>query len=141
MGAALRPWIGTLSAAKSHAALFFLVDGSFAIASRERAKGDGDAGLLLGAGLVSYLGWALGTAGGFLFGQLANNPRALGLDFVVVAFAASSAAFLWQGRRELGPALVAIAVVAAGEWMAPGAWVIVAAGLAAAIVGAMSHDA
>jgi predicted branched-subunit amino acid permease len=139
MGAALRPWLGTLSAWKSHLTLFFLVDGAFALCMREHAKGERDAGILLGSGALSYTGWVVGTAGGFIFGALVSNPHALGLDFVIVAFAASSAAFLWRGRIELAPALTAIAAVVAGEYVAPGAWVIVVAGLAAAFVGAIAH--
>ena len=65
MGAALRPWLGTLPTGKAALSLFFLVDGSFVLAMREKAKGNDDGALLLGSGVVSYTGWVVATVVGY----------------------------------------------------------------------------
>ncbi len=137
MGAALRPWLGRFGSVKSTLALLPLVDGSFAIATRERANGDEDAGVLVGASLMSYAGWVIATAAGFFIGQLVPAPRAIGLDFVVIAFCAASAAMMLTRHLDYWPVAAAIALVVAGEILAPGPWVVVGAGLAAAFVAAV----
>lgn len=134
MGAALRPWLGGLAAWKSHLALFFMVDGAFALATRAKADGDQDVGLLLGAGIASYIGWVTATGLGHLSGQLLADPRALALDFVVIAFCASTAAVMMRGLIDVWPPAAAAAVVIAVDRISPGPWAIVAAGLAAAVV-------
>ena len=71
MGAALRPWLGTLPTGKAALSLFFLVDGSFVLAMREKAKGNDDGAVLLGSGVVSYAGWVVATVVGY-----ADRPQA-----------------------------------------------------------------
>ena len=141
MGAALRSWLAPLGGLWTTLLLLPLVDGSFALSLRERARGDHDAGVLLGSSLISYFGWVVGTATGTVTGQLIANPKAIGLDFIIVAFCAASAAMMLRERAELWPALAAIAAVIACERFAPGPWTVVVAGIAAAIVGAMRYRA
>lgn len=139
MGAALRPWLGRLGFAKTSGTLLTLVDGSFALATREHGRGDHDAGVLLGAGVTSYAGWVVATGLGFLVGQLVANPKALGLDFVIVAFCAASAVLMWQTRPDWWPALGALGAAIAGEQLGLGAWIVVAAGITGAAIGAALH--
>lgn len=134
MGAALRPWLGPLPWWKSGTTLLTLVDGSFALAMRERERGDDDVGVLLGSGLVSYAGWVIATGIGLAVGQSFADPKALGLDFVVIAFCASAAAMMAQTTRDWWPVVAAGLAVVIGERVAPGAWIVVAAGVTAAIV-------
>ncbi len=136
MGAALRSWLAPLGAFKSSLALLPLVDGSFALATRARAGGDQDAGLLVGSGLISYGGWIVGTGLGTVAGQIIPNPRAWGLDFIVVGFCATSAALLVRQRSDIWPALAALAAVGLCERFAPGPWTVVVAGLAGAFTAA-----
>lgn len=147
MGAALRPWLAPLGPLKASLALMPMVDGSFALASRARADGDQDAGLLVGSGLISYGGWIAGTALGTFAGQIIPNPRALGLDFIIVAFCAASAALLVRRRSDIWPALAALMAVGACEQIAPGPWTVAVAGLVGAVTAAalyadltVSHD-
>lgn len=142
MSAALRAWLAPLGAFKAMLVLLPLVDGSFAIAFRERGRGDNDAGVLLGSSLISWSGWVIGTALGTVAGQLITNPKAIGLDFIIVAFCAASATLMLKTRADLWPAAAAIAAVVATEQFAPGPWTVVVAGLAAAVVGALryGHD-
>ncbi len=140
MGAALRSWLAPLGTLKASLALLPLVDGSFALASRARAGGDTDAGLLVGSAMISYSGWVFGTGFGTVAGQLIPNPKVWGLDFIIVAFCAASAALLVRSRSDVWPALAAIAAVAVCERFAPGPWTVVAAGLAGAVVAAALHQ-
>jgi predicted branched-subunit amino acid permease len=135
MGAALRPWFGPIGS-KAIWPLTFLVDGAFAIAMRLRAEGDHDAGLLVGAGGISYIGWAIGTAIGGASGQLLTNPKAIGLDFIVLAFCAAAAADMADKVPRWWPAIAAVAVIVALDRFAPGPWIVVAAGVTAALVAA-----
>ncbi len=139
MGAALRSWLAPLGPLKASLALLPLVDGSFALASRARAMGDNDAGLLVGSAIISYGGWIVGTGVGTMAGQLIPNPKAWGLDFIIVAFCAASAVTLVRNRTDIWPALAAILAVWLCELFAPGPWTVVAAGLAGAVVAAIFY--
>lgn len=138
-GAALRPWFRDLPAAQSSGTLMFLVDGSFAVAMREYAKGRRDAGLLLGSELLSYATWVVATGFGFWFGKLIGDPKRYGLDFILVAFCATAAALMWKGPRDLSLLIAAGLAAAVTDKLAGGAWAVVAAGLAGVLVGALRH--
>jgi predicted branched-subunit amino acid permease len=139
MGAALRPWLGPLPFGKSAFSLFFLVDQSFALAMRERMAGDRDAALFLGSGLVSYITWVAATGGGYLLGQSIGDPKVYGVDFILVAFCAASTVMIWRGREQLLVLVGALAAAVAVERYVGGAWAVVAAGLTAALIGALQH--
>jgi 4-azaleucine resistance transporter AzlC len=60
-----------------------LTDLSWALALRTGAP---DRGVLVGAGLVSYVTWTVGTAAGALFGAALGDYRVIGLDAALPAF-------------------------------------------------------
>jgi predicted branched-subunit amino acid permease len=140
MGAALRPWFASLRQGRVTLTLLTVVDGSFAIGMRERAAGRNDAGVVFGAGLISYVAWVAATGLGFALGQLVPDPKVYALDFIIVAFCASSAALMWRGKSDLAPAAIALAAAILVNLVAPGPWVVVAAAVAGVIVGALRHD-
>ena len=139
MSAALRPWLGSLGRVNAVTALVILVDGAFAIGMRERAAGERDAGVLLGAALPSYIAWPFASGLGFTIGRFAANPKIFALDFILIAFCASAAALMWNGGKSLLPALAAIAAAAITDAVVPGAWAIVAAGIAGFAMGVLCH--
>jgi predicted branched-subunit amino acid permease len=141
MSAALRPWLAGVSRWRAIASLLILVDGSFAISMRERARGANDAGILFGSSLISYLGWVVGTALGFSVGALLPDPRVIALDFLVIAFCASAAALMWKPGLDPWPPLAAVAAAAVVHFIVPGAWAVVAAGIAGAAMGALRYRA
>ena len=141
MGASLRPWLAPLGPVRSAATLLTIVDGSYAVGLREYQRGNGDAGLMAGVGVISWSGWCVGTAAGFFTGAAVPNPRDFGLDFVVVAFCAAAVGMMIGAVRDYVPVLVAIAAVVLAEWMALGPWVVVIGGLAAAFAGAARYAA
>jgi 4-azaleucine resistance transporter AzlC len=55
-----------------------IVDESWALSTR--GAGRFDRGLLLGAGLVLYLAWTMGTAVGVAGGEALGDPKDIGLD-------------------------------------------------------------
>jgi 4-azaleucine resistance transporter AzlC len=103
-----------------------IVDETWAMTIRR--KGGFDLQVLLGAGVVLYLCWNVGTACGLLLGNVIDDPNDLGLD---AAFAALFLALLvpqLRGRREItaallgaGVALVLIPFVPAGVPIVAGA--------------------
>jgi predicted branched-subunit amino acid permease len=130
MGAALRPWLGGLPVGKAALSLFFLVDGSFVLAMREKARGMDDGAMLLGSGVVSYTGWVVATVLGYAIGHKLGDPRVYGLDTILVLFCASSVAFMWRGRAMLLPAAVAAAVAILVDRVGGGAWALNASPIA-----------
>lgn len=143
MGASLRPWLAGLPIVRVSAVLAMLVDSAFALGQRSRADGNGDAGVIVGAAFLSHLGWVVATGLGFVSGQLLANPRAFGLDFVVIAFCVAAATVMARQIGSIRSAVVAVSVaviIIVVDRVAPGPWTVVAAGVGAAILGAILYD-
>jgi 4-azaleucine resistance transporter AzlC len=129
-GAALRPWLGPARPWHTYPSLYLLGDGNWMLSMRAYEAGERDAGFVLGIGINNMLFWLLGTFLGHVGGSLAPNPRLMGLDFLLVAFAAAMMIGMFRNRSDL--AIVVVAAIVAGGMVAldlPG-WAPVAAGLA-----------
>lgn len=134
-GAAVQPWLGGAKPSQALPTLFFLGDGNWALSMREYHAGYRDAAFLFGSGVATALPWMVGTLAGHLVGRGVPHPASLGLDFMLVAFAAAIGVSVFRGRSDLWPAAAAVAAAALfAQWL-PG-WTIVGAGLAAGLVGA-----
>lgn len=134
--ASVQPWLAGASRPQALASLFFLGDGNWALSMREYHAGYRDAGFLFGSGVATALPWFLGTGVGHVLGHSVPNPTALGLDFMLVAFAAAIGVTVWRGRPDWWPAAAAVlAGLLLYRWL-PG-WTIVGAGLAAGLMGAL----
>jgi 4-azaleucine resistance transporter AzlC len=141
--ASVRPWFQSVSAFKTYGSLFFLSEGNWAPALRARQERRHDAAFMLGCGLVMYVAWVSATVVGHALGQVIANPRAYGLDFVLLAFFTVVAVAVWRGRRDMAPLCVAVAVALLISRWAPGHWYILGGGLAGSLVAAAraEHDA
>ena len=139
-GAALRPWLAGTTPAEAYSTLFFTGDGSWALSMKEYANGNRDAGFVFGSGIAMYLPWALGTIGGHLLASWVPDPKALGLDFMLVAFAAAIGVGAWRGKQDWLPAIAAACAAVLLYRLLPDGWHIVGAGLAGALVGAWRHQ-
>ena len=137
-GASVQPWLAQATRPQALATLFFLGDGNWALSMRDYHAGERDAAYLFGSGVATALPWMLGTAAGHLVGRGVPHPTALGLDFMLVAFAAAIGVSVFRGRSDLWPAAAAVLVAILCSLWAPG-WTIVAAGLAAGLVGGARH--
>ncbi|HEX2546290.1 MAG TPA: AzlC family ABC transporter permease [Ramlibacter sp.] len=133
-GASIQPWLRVATRPQAFATLFFLGDGNWALSMREYHAGYRDAGFVFGSGVATALPWFVGTAAGHVVGSSVPHPSALGLDFMLVAFAAAIGVSVFRGRSDLWPALAAVVVAVALAWWLPG-WTIVGAAIAAGCVG------
>ena len=133
-GASIQPWLRVATRPQAFATLFFLGDGNWALSMREYHAGYRDAGFLFGSGVATALPWFVGTAAGHMVGSTIPHPTALGLDFMLVAFAAAIGVSVFRGRSDLWPALAALVVAAGLAWWLP-RWTIVGAAIAAGLVG------
>jgi predicted branched-subunit amino acid permease len=133
--ASVQPWLAGATRPQALATLFFLGDANWALAMRKYHDGYRDAGYLFGSGVATALPWVLGTVAGHVLGHSVPNPATLGLDFMLVAFAAAIGYSVFRGRDDLWPAAAAVVVALLLVRWLPG-WTIVGAGLAAGLVGA-----
>lgn len=138
-GATLRPWLGAVAPARAYGSLYLLGDGNWLLSMQAHAAGENDAGFVLGSGVATFLPWLAGTLLGGFVGHWIPGPRALGLDFLLVAFCAAMIVEMMRTRAALAPALAAFVVAAAADRWAPPGWSVVGAGLAGALVAGWRH--
>lgn len=138
MGAALRPWLGTVPAGRIYPALFVLTDSNWVIALRHHAEGGRDWGVLVGSGLTLWVVWTAATLPGYLFGALVDDPKRWALDLVMPAFFVTMLVPLWRGPVRSAPWLVSAAVASATWALVPGYWFIVTGALAGSLTGALA---
>lgn len=138
-GASIQPWLSGATRPQAMATLFVLGDSNWALSMREYQAGYRDAGFIMGSGLAMFAPWVLGTVTGHVLGRSVPNPAVLGLDFMLVAFAAAIGMAGWRGRSDVAPALAAVTLALVLHRWLPGGWYIVGAGLAAGAVGALRH--
>jgi predicted branched-subunit amino acid permease len=120
-GAAIRPWLGQCSPHQAYATLAIMGDGSWILSMKAHQAGERDAGYLFGSSALMFLPWLGGTAIGVMAGAFAANPRALGIDFMLIAFSAALAIGLIKGRGDLAALIAAsVAAVAADRFLPPG---------------------
>ena len=137
MGAALRPWFGSLPPILAYGSMFFLVDENWALSMREFVRGGRNVGFFIGSGVAIFCAWVGATATGFTIGGAIRDPAELGLDFAFTAVFISLLVGLWRGRRDFVPWLVAALVAVAAARYLPGKWYIVMGGLAGTAAGAL----
>ena len=113
-----------------------VVDESWAFARRR--DGSFDRGVLIGAGLVLYTCWLVGTAAGALGGEALADPDSLGLDGAFAALFLALLVLQINSRRGLAAALLGgtIAFVLV-PFTAPGVPIIAAT--AGCLVGWRAH--
>lgn len=139
LGATVRDWFKGISASKSYLSLFFMYDGNWATATRDRTLGMTDAAHLLGGGIVMCAIWTLATMIGHAFGGLIGDPRRFGLDFVITAFFATMAVSLWRGRTDILPVATAVLAALVTDRLTAGPWYIVAGAVTGSLVAALRY--
>jgi predicted branched-subunit amino acid permease len=138
-GAALRPWLGAAPALPTYLGLFFMGDGNWMLTMKAHDEGEQDGGYLIGSGIAMVAPWVGGTVVGFYAGALIPNPATLGLDFLLVAFAAAMAAGMVKARGDLAPVALAAVVSIGAATVTTGGWPVVAAGLAGLLYAAFKR--
>jgi predicted branched-subunit amino acid permease len=132
--ATLRPWMVHLSPLQAYGTLFFLGDGSWLLSMKAFEEGERDAGFVFGASIGAFVAWMVGTWLGCIAIGLAPDPRKLGLDFFLTAFAAAMMVGMIKGRRDYGVILVAAVVAMVTARMANFGAAVVASGLAGGLI-------
>jgi predicted branched-subunit amino acid permease len=134
-GAALRPWLGGTPPLQAYGTLAVLGDGNWILSMKAEQEGERDAGYVFGSGAAMFVPWLGGTLTGMLAGGFAANPRALGLDFMLVSFSAALCVGLLKTRGDLAVLVAAVAAaVAADRLIGPG-FSVIAAAVAGGITG------
>lgn len=137
MGATLRSWLVSVPASRVYPSLHLLSDESWALTTRELARGQVRHGFLVGSGLALAGSWVGATFVGATAGQAIDDPARWGLDFAFVAVFAALLVGLWPGRRKSLPWVVAGATAILAERVLPPGWHILAGGIAGTIVGVL----
>jgi 4-azaleucine resistance transporter AzlC len=139
LGAALAPQLLQIPIIQRLAALLLMSDANFAYAMAARERGEMDAGILFGSGLVMWIMWIASTAVGALAGSLLGDLSRFGFDAIMVAYFTAVIAGQWKGRASLLPWITAAVVAVAGIHVLPPGWHIIAGALAGGIVGVWRH--
>jgi len=139
-GASLRPWLGQTTPVQAYASLFVLGDANWAMSTKAHAEGERDAGFILGSGIAAYLPWVIGTALGAAAGTWIDDPRRLGVDFLLIAFCAALAMDLFKSRSDVAPAIAAVTVAALLDTFMPSGWTLVAAGFAGGLTAWLRYE-
>jgi 4-azaleucine resistance transporter AzlC len=135
MGASIAPAIAGWPAWQSYAALFFLADESWALASRRSLERPLTLAYYLGLAIPLVLVWVAATTLGTLGGHLVADPAAYGIDFAFTAVFLTLLTGLWQGRASLAPWTASALVAFTVHLVTPGVWTIVGGALTGAAVG------
>ena len=141
-GAAMRPWLGAAPAPQAYGSLFFLGDANWMLSMKAHAQGERDAAYVLGSGLQMFGAWLAGTGLGNLAGGILPDPKRLGLDFMLAAFATAMMVGMTKSRADLGPLAAGAGTAVLIAQIASFGWAIVAAGVAGGLTAALrSGDA
>jgi 4-azaleucine resistance transporter AzlC len=139
-GAVLYPWLRSLPAHKRYPIMGMMTDTSWAHTTAAIQNNERDAGVLVGSGLGLWLVWWTTTWVGATFGASIGNPKTYGLDVVMLGFFAATLVTMWRGRGDLAPWFAAAAASAAGVYLLPTGWNILAGAIVGGIVGVLVDD-
>jgi 4-azaleucine resistance transporter AzlC len=138
MGAALAPAMRAWPPGLAPIAVFFMADENWALSLRRAAEGRLGPAFYMAMALALYGTWTASTTLGSILGAFLRDPARWGLDFAFTAVFIVLVMGFWRGpRQSLLPWGIAAAVAVVVEATLPGAWYILAGGLAGTLVGAL----
>jgi predicted branched-subunit amino acid permease len=138
-GAAMRPWLGQVPPLQAYGALAVLGDGNWILSMKAEREGERDAGYVFGSGAAMFLPWLGGTALGVMAGAFAADPRALGLDFMLISFSAALAAGLIKGRGDTAVLVAAVAAAVLADRLLPPGFTVMTAATAGGVTAWLRH--
>lgn len=139
MGVAVSPWINQLRTGQRVLTLSLLSDPNFADSQPSFRRGERDAGILFGGGVILWVFWVTGTVIGVLGGTAIGDTSALGIDVVMPCFFVAVVIGQLKGRVTLLPIAVASVVSVALLGGVPTGWNVVLGALAGGIAGVWRH--
>jgi predicted branched-subunit amino acid permease len=141
MSASIARHIASFPKLKASALLFWLTDEAWAMLERRALTKPITPSYFLGVGMPLWPNWFFFTGLGAWFGAGIEKGQAerFGLDFAFAAMFIAVVAGFWKGT---GTAMILIAssiAAVAGKLMLPGAWYILAGGVAGMLVAALTY--
>lgn len=133
-GAALHTWAAGITPWQRNLAATLMTDVTWAMTMTAKAKGERDAGFVIGSGLALWLMWVVGTAVGYYLGAAIGDPRRYGLDVVMPAMFATMLIGLWRGPGDIAPWMAAAAAAVLAYDHLPTGWHVIAGALAGGVV-------
>jgi 4-azaleucine resistance transporter AzlC len=124
-------------------ASYFLVDGTFALATAawDTKRTDSARDYLIGSGIVIGTSWVVSTLMGAVFGNLLGDPTHLGLDFAVAAAFIGLLIPQVKGKPEIVVMLWSALFSVFFYLFIPGNWYILLGSILGAVTGALvTHD-
>lgn len=140
-GATLQPWLSKTGPLRGYASLLLIGDANWIATMRAAEQGEEDRAYLMGTGVPLIGAWLAGTLTGVIFGGVLPDARAFGVDLMLPAFAAAMMAVMVKEPLHLVPVAVGAGAALAVTPFFGNGWGIVAAGLAAAAVAALTAKA
>ncbi len=139
-GASLRPWLSPVRASLVYPALGVLTDGAWAASIRYNAEGGRDFGFVIGSSFFLWATWIFSSVPGYFIGSLVREPRAFGLDLIIVLTFTATLVPILARTRDFLPFAVSAATAIVASLVLPGFWFIpigaISGALAAAFRGA-----
>ena len=118
-------------------------DENWALTLARRSQGE-NVGywFLVGSGLTILLTWICAGVSGVIFSSYIPDPEKYAIDFAFTAAFIAISRSLWQGRKDLLPWIIAIAVVLISTRLSlfDSSWSIVLGGLAGALTASVGKD-
>jgi 4-azaleucine resistance transporter AzlC len=139
MGASLSRAVKHIPAHWHPVMAFLLADENWAFAEREALHRPITLGYYFGMGVPMWLTWMTSTAVGAVAGQTLGDPAAYGFDFAFTAMFIGILAGFWKGARTAAVLATSATTAALVKFVVPGAWYIVAGGLAGVAVAVLLH--
>jgi len=140
MAATLRPFLGTLSAARRLAAAYFLTDEAFAMTTGWIRRGRREVSYYLTFAVALFVVWNVATVIGLTIGPVIGEPRRFGIDFAITATFIAIVALGLRHRADAVVAIVALLLSAGLAFAGASVVAVVAAGLAAPLAVLLPGD-
>ncbi|MDO9107688.1 MAG: AzlC family ABC transporter permease [Coriobacteriia bacterium] len=139
-GATISPYLRGLTLPRQALLAYFLTDETFAININDRRAGLSTGWSMFGVGVISWVGWVLGTLMGAAAASWIGDPSRWGVEFAMPAMFVALLIALAENRQHVIVASLAIAIALALPAASlvgvniPSAWFIVMASVGAATI-------
>ncbi|MDB5570925.1 MAG: branched-chain amino acid transporter permease [Hyphomicrobiales bacterium] len=139
-GASLRPWLSPVRAGLVYPALGVLTDGAWASSIRYNAEGGRDFGVVIGSSFFLWATWTASSVPGYFIGSLVREPRAFGLDLIIVLTFTATLVPILARTRDFYPFLVSAGAAVVASLALPGYWFIPIGALSGAVAAAFRGE-
>jgi 4-azaleucine resistance transporter AzlC len=139
MSASVSRHIATFSKARASVLLFWLTDEAWAMIERRAQHRAITPSYFLGVSLPLWPNWVLFSGIGSYVGNAVGDTAAFGLDFAFAAMFIAVLAGFWNGSRTAAILIASSAVAVLTKIYLPGAWYILAGGMAGMLVAMITY--